>query len=69
MSSTGLNIEGENKMSREEYQQMRLGNYRAARDEVFEAITSGAEEKIQNATNESQTRVCVYTYARICESM
>jgi hypothetical protein len=62
MSSTGLNIEGENRMSREEYQQMRLGNYRAARDAVFDAITNGVEEKIENATNGGQTRVCVYTY-------
>jgi hypothetical protein len=62
MSSTGLNIEGESRMSREEYQQMRLGNYRAARDAVFEDITNGAEEKMQNASNGGQTRVCIYTY-------
>ncbi len=62
MSSTVLNIEGENRMSREEYQQMRLGNYCAARDAVFEAITNGSSEKMQNATAGGQSRVCIYTY-------
>lgn len=62
MSVTGLNIEGENRMSREEYQQMRLGNYRAARDAVFNLITSRSAEQIENASNGGQTRICVYKY-------
>jgi hypothetical protein len=62
MSGTGLNIEGENRMSREEYQQMRLGNYRAARDAVFNLITSRSVEQIENASNGGQTRICVYRY-------
>lgn len=62
MSGTGLNIEGENRMSREEYQQMRLGNYRAARDAVFNLITSRSAEQIENASNGGQTRICVYKY-------
>jgi hypothetical protein len=62
MSSTGLSIEGENKMSREEYQQKRMGNYRAARDAVFGVITNGAREKIESVSSAGQTRVCIYTY-------